>query len=657
MIVVLCAITALFLAVLPLGAIGAPGEETGFSAQVLLNKPGVTFDPAPLQNYADKDQSVVVKVVTAQDYNTYDDDTTTYDDDISYDNTTYDDDATWGAPDTGEKQGGGDPSDATSDETVTEGQKDTTDDTGSSIDDFMWAPGTYYIYRSHYNNDLGVVVSQVDESYPYFDENGYQEKWVNLSGVQVTIVIPTTWEYQNTTQEYRELTVEQEVPLNNSLIDLAVSLGYQDDGGYTYELYYTDAAGGSDIATNGSDYNETAPPEPSQPDSYNMLYFTKDNVSVIISSGLGGKTMEGPSMFNQTSISISGPGGETDKEPYVSDIKKMLAHIGLNPSLWNGATFQSYTYPVPVLVPAINIDMSKMDWPAAMRAELEWLMKEKVVSGLFASDVNDICNLTDAGSAWMYDRVMYMDGSWVQGSAFWADKMPALMGEGSYGDSVGLTDPTNPKSGGQSDSNANNVGSSTMPMTIFAPGTASTEGKNTGMPQMTMIIAIIALCATFFIIVLLGVLMFTRLRRNSILDNLNRKNIYEMVKSKPGVHFNELIRTLDMQPGVLSHHLNVLESEEYIKSLQDANHRRFYLYGENTERKIMLTDIQLKILGVVSKSPGISQSNISKSIGRNRMIVNYHIKILRDVNMLLLEKSGRESMCYVTDVAKLSLAS
>lgn len=642
MVAVLCAIAALFVAVLPIGALGYYSEEQGFSAQALLNKPGVTFDPAPLKNYADTDSSVVIKVVEPPDYSSYDDDTT------------YDE------PPSDDKLGGGDVNDTHTidDDSSSEAQKETPDGSdGGSLEDFMWAPGTYYIYRSHYNTDLGVVVNQVDESYPYFDESGYQEKWMNLSGVQVTIVVPTKWEYKNVTSEWRTLTVDQEFQLNQSLVDLAESLGYLDNYGYTYDVSYYYIEEGKEGGEANGTVPQDPPPEPTPPSSFNVLSFSKDNISVMIFSGPS-RTMDGLSEVNQTMIHLSGPGGETGKEPYVSDIKKMLAHIGMNVSQWDDALLQSDTYPMPTLVPAINIDMSKMDWPAAMRAELEWLVKEKVISGLLPTDVDDICNLTNAGPAWMYDRVMYLDGSWTLGSAFWKEVTPALLGgEGDFSSPPTAADLGDPKSGGLENSNTNNVGSEAMPMTIFAPGTATTDNPDNKMSQMTMIIAIVALCATFFIIVLLGVLMFTRLRRNSILDNLNRKNIYEMVKSKPGIHFNELIRTLDMQPGVLSHHLNILESEEYVKSLQDANHRRFYLYGENTERKIMLTDIQLKILGVVSKTPGISQSNISKSIGRNRMIVNYHIKILRDVNMLQLEKSGRESMCYITDVAKLSLAS
>ena len=141
----------------------------------------------------------------------------------------------------------------------------------------------------------------------------------------------------------------------------------------------------------------------------------------------------------------------------------------------------------------------------------------------------------------------------------------------------------------------------------------------------------------------------------SVLDNLNRKNIFEHVKANPGVHFNQLLRDLEMQPGALSYHLNVLEKKEYVKSIQDGNYRRFFLYGTSTDFKIALTSIQLRILSIVNERPGISQSKISESIGKNRMLINYHVKILRDAGIISVEKSGRESLCFTTSSAMIYL--
>jgi predicted transcriptional regulator len=105
----------------------------------------------------------------------------------------------------------------------------------------------------------------------------------------------------------------------------------------------------------------------------------------------------------------------------------------------------------------------------------------------------------------------------------------------------------------------------------------------------------------------------------------------------------------------MSYHLNVLEKGEFIKSIQDGNYRRFYLFGTKSDLKIALTTIQLRILSIVNERPGISQVKISESIGKNRMLVNYHIKILIDAGVLALEKSGRESHCFTTETTALYL--
>ena len=132
---------------------------------------------------------------------------------------------------------------------------------------------------------------------------------------------------------------------------------------------------------------------------------------------------------------------------------------------------------------------------------------------------------------------------------------------------------------------------------------------------------------------------------------MNRKLIFEVVKTKPGVHFMALSEQLGLVIGVLSHHLNVLEKNNLIKSLQDGKYRRFYLYDEKIEYKLILTSIQQSILFIVTHDPGITQSRISEKMGKNKMVINYHIRILRDVGLLAIEKNGRETNCFPTNAA------
>jgi DNA-binding transcriptional ArsR family regulator len=153
------------------------------------------------------------------------------------------------------------------------------------------------------------------------------------------------------------------------------------------------------------------------------------------------------------------------------------------------------------------------------------------------------------------------------------------------------------------------------------------------------------------ILILISFLIYSRAKEKSVLDNMNRKLIFEAVKLKPGVHFMALSEQLGLAIGVLSHHLNILEKNQYVKSMQDGKFRRFYLYDEKIEYKLTLTAIQQAIIYIVKQDPGITQSHISERMGKNKMVVNYHIKILKDVGLLVVERNGRETNCFPTTAA------
>jgi len=165
-----------------------------------------------------------------------------------------------------------------------------------------------------------------------------------------------------------------------------------------------------------------------------------------------------------------------------------------------------------------------------------------------------------------------------------------------------------------------------------------------------MVLMIIAV-SIFFTAIAAWLVLFVhmRVREKNILDNLRRKMIFELIKKKPGIHFMAIQEGLDLSIGVLSHHLNLLEKYQFVRSIQDGKYRRFYLYEEKIEYKLRLNYLQQMILFIVKKDPGISQSQISREIGRNKMVVNYHIRILMDIGLVSLEKEGRETHCFITN--------
>jgi predicted transcriptional regulator len=514
-IITLFSISMLLLLTMPVHADQIP--QSNFAAEVLLNKPGVTYDLSPLEEFAELG---LVEI------------------------------------------------------------KDIEED------------GKYYIYKSHYNSDVAVIIRKVNDKMYYPPGPNYTEK--ELSGLSVILVIPTEWEESIIDHEVAQLKFDFELNLIQELISFMESQNFENEESGNIEI-------------NGK---------------YANLEFSKEDTTIILSSGEGGKTDDGITTVGESIIWARGP--KTSYEENLNqDIKNMLVFLQIDPNEWAKADRKTESNSIMIEVPTVNIDSQKFDWSAAMHTELEWLISQSIIANLKESDKQDITMNTKAGYEGYNYRLIYENGSWKSFSETDAIKQIFLPMDDSISTKFDLSDTLN------------NLKSWTDDEDI------------PGKPEVLPYFLISIISAVLFILVI-GTFSYSRLKRKSILDNLNRKNIYENIKANPGIHYMELQRELDIPQGVLAYHLNVLEKREYIKSMQDSKYRRFYLSGVKSDLKMVLTSVQMRILNVVNNHPGISQTKISENIGKNRMLVNYHIRILTDAGILALEKSGRESQCYTT---------
>jgi DNA-binding MarR family transcriptional regulator len=152
--------------------------------------------------------------------------------------------------------------------------------------------------------------------------------------------------------------------------------------------------------------------------------------------------------------------------------------------------------------------------------------------------------------------------------------------------------------------------------------------------------------AAGFVILIAIIFVYTKMRREQLLQHQVRATIYNHVMNNPGVHYRGIMNDLNLQMGVLTHHLNMLEQEKYVKSLQDGMYRRFYPINAPVQTGLVLTDVQKRILEAIKKTPGISQSALSRNLGYTKKVVYYHVKILSNAGFIHVEASGRESQCF-----------
>ena len=137
--------------------------------------------------------------------------------------------------------------------------------------------------------------------------------------------------------------------------------------------------------------------------------------------------------------------------------------------------------------------------------------------------------------------------------------------------------------------------------------------------------------------------LFSRLKKDQVLDNKNRYSILGIIIDRPGIHYNAIIQEFGIPVGVVTHHLNILERENYIKSVRDGRLKRFYSkYFKIPEDPRMTPEaIRKTLVDLVGQKPGISQLDIINEMGIERDTISYHLRNMVKDDLLEASKKGK----------------
>ncbi len=118
--------------------------------------------------------------------------------------------------------------------------------------------------------------------------------------------------------------------------------------------------------------------------------------------------------------------------------------------------------------------------------------------------------------------------------------------------------------------------------------------------------------------------LYVKLKKGKVLDHFVRGQIFGHIQTNPGAHYNEIKEVLGVANGVLAHHLRTLEREEFIKSKKEGKLKRFYPSDMDIEvdkHGIQLSEAQLEIIDAIRQNPGVSQSDIARSLNKDRRAI------------------------------------
>ena len=161
----------------------------------------------------------------------------------------------------------------------------------------------------------------------------------------------------------------------------------------------------------------------------------------------------------------------------------------------------------------------------------------------------------------------------------------------------------------------------------------------------------LGLLAPFF------VFLYSKIRRDQILDNYTRGQIHGYIMANPGEHYNSIKGALELNNGTLAYHLNRLESEQVIKSRIDGLYRRYYPATMKMPEPNghALTEVQRSIMSKIKETPGISQRDIASLMKLSNATVNYHLERLLKKGTVRRERAGMRNRCFLSPAGEREL--
>jgi predicted transcriptional regulator len=161
----------------------------------------------------------------------------------------------------------------------------------------------------------------------------------------------------------------------------------------------------------------------------------------------------------------------------------------------------------------------------------------------------------------------------------------------------------------------------------------------------------------FFFLKAFTVLGYRKIERDAILNNENRRMIFETVKANPGIYFNDLSRVTGVNRGTLKYHLVILKLNKKISTMSTGGSDRYFEnngYYNTIERilfRCLREETSRMILELIFEKPDISQKEIAEWIGISGPSASWHMATLNRDGIVIARRVGRQVQYRLSKIA------
>ncbi len=146
--------------------------------------------------------------------------------------------------------------------------------------------------------------------------------------------------------------------------------------------------------------------------------------------------------------------------------------------------------------------------------------------------------------------------------------------------------------------------------------------------------------------------------KDQILENENRRKIYSLIKSNPGIHLRELQRVSNLPLSTVNYHTEYLRRRKIILNEKEGNLARFYAKHIDENDKRLLKVLRQKRLREIVLFVLVNRRAKSKFIAENldlpRSTLSFYLKYLVKHNVLAREKVGYNNIYTIINEDELA---
>lgn len=151
--------------------------------------------------------------------------------------------------------------------------------------------------------------------------------------------------------------------------------------------------------------------------------------------------------------------------------------------------------------------------------------------------------------------------------------------------------------------------------------------------------------AAFGILALRGIglafALFSRFERDELLGHERRAKLFEAIRADPGIAFGRLRDVSGWAPGVVQHHLRLLEQHGVVRRVRDGRTTHFFPAGPRPAPTVALAPARRGILELLRAEPGLSLGEVAQKRGHTTQTVWDHLDRLRSAGLVEGARKGR----------------